>query len=169
MKMETELNELKAENTTLKETLAVLHENKIQCDKQVKQYEKQYGVEGLSKMITGINELIETNEQIDAIKGKSLLEMSAIVQQLSQKIEEIRNVIKPHTEEFKTLKNVVAQMEPQYKEEKAVFDGITSDAKAALDEAKDSYVKVKNEVYAIDSKIDTLVHQTQVVKVMQDM
>ena len=169
MKMETELNEVKAENGTLRETLAVLHETKIDTDQSVKEYEKQYGVEGLSKMITGINDLIETNEQIDAVKGKSLLEMSAIVQQLSQKIEEIGHTIRPYTEEFRSLKNTVAQMEPQYKEEKAIFDGVTADAKSALDQAREEYSAVKSEVYGVDSKVDTLGHQIQVVRAMQEM
>jgi intraflagellar transport protein 81 len=169
VKMESELNELKAENTTLRETLAILHDTKIETDKKVRRYEKQYGVEGLAKYTIGINDIIDTNAQVDEMKGKTLAEMSLIVQQLQGKIEELKVVIQPLAQEHKTLKNQVAQLEPQYKEEKAVFDGVTADAKSALDESREAYQAEKSEVYGMDSKIDILNYQTKVVKVMQEM
>jgi intraflagellar transport protein 81 len=169
MKMEQELNELKSENGTLRETLAVLHVEKAETDKKVRSYEKKFGVEGLSKMITGITEMIETNEQIDMMKGKSLMEMTAIVTQLSNKIEELRVTIQPLAQEHKNLKGMVAQLEPQYKEEKTQFDSVVADAKTSLDTAREKYLAEKGEVYGMDSKIDILTHQIKVVKVMQDM
>lgn len=167
--MEQELNELKSESTTLRETLQVLHVEKAETDKKVRSYEKHYGVEGLSKMITGITEMIETNEQIDLMKGKSLMEMTAIVTQLSNKIEELKTTIQPLAQEHKNLKGIMAQLEPQYKEEKAVFDGVVADAKTGLDKAREKYMTVKTEVYDMDSKIDILNHQIRVVKIMNDM
>lgn len=169
MKMEQELNELKSESTTLRETLQILHVEKADTDKKVRGYEKHYGVEGLSKMITGITEMIETNEQIDIMKGKSLMEMTAIVTQLSNKIEELKTTIQPLAQEHKTLKGVVAQLEPQYKEEKSTFDGVVADAKNGLDKARERYLTEKTEVYGMDSKIDILNHQIKVVKIMQEM
>jgi intraflagellar transport protein 81 len=169
MKFEQELNELRAENETLRETMAVLHDEKNRTDKRVKHYERKHGVEGLSKMITGVNEFIEKNEQIDAIKGKSLLEMSAIVQQLSQKIEDLKTTIQPQVQEHKNLKNQMAQLEPTYREEKQKFDHITADAKSSLDEAREVFQKEKNEVYENDSKADILTHQIKVIKTFQDM
>jgi intraflagellar transport protein 81 len=86
--LEKELNQFKSENATLKNTLMVLHQEKINTDQKIRAYERKHGVEGLSEMTEKLDQQIETKETVDIMKGKTLEELSVVVQQLQQKIED---------------------------------------------------------------------------------
>lgn len=169
VKLDQELNELKAENNSLKETLSHLHNEKVEVDKRVRMYEKKYNVPGLRDKVVGIPTIIEQKEEFDLLKGKTLAEMSALVPELQAKLDSMKTKIQPLVTLHKNLKNEIAQLEPLHKEEKAKFDGITAEAKAGLDQARDKFSQEKAEVYEMDTKIETLNHQMKVMRVMVDM
>jgi intraflagellar transport protein 81 len=68
-----------------------LQQEKISTDEKIRDYEKKHGVEGLSEMTEKLDQQIETKETVDIMKGKTLEELSVVVQQLQQRIEDKKN------------------------------------------------------------------------------
>ena len=166
---ESELNELKSENETLKHTIQALHQEKIKTDQRVREYERKFGVEGLSKMTEDLNTQIEAKEGVDIMKGKTLEELSVVVKQLQMKIEEKKSEIQPITTEYKQHKKEFHEIEEEYKREKAEFGQSISSVKSELDSVLTEYRKIKNKVYSEDSKIQMLKYQIDVIDSFMQM
>lgn len=74
---------------------------------------------------------VEKN-QVDKAKGKTLIEISSIVQQINLQLKEKKNKLAPQIKALRSVRQLFQQVEAQYLEKKAVYD----QAKTAIDVEK---------------------------------
>ena len=123
-KKQSELADLEQEITILKRTEAILNEKMKESVKEVRVYESKYGLTGLLNIDNDLEELTKKKGNIDQIKGKTLEELTVIVESLNNKIEEKRDSLKPLVEEHKTLKAQIKELEDDHKQKQSEFERV---------------------------------------------
>lgn len=128
--------------TILKHTETVLKSMLAETIKDIKAYEVKYGVTGLLTIEADIEELTKKKGNIDYLKGKTLEEMTAIIDSLKTKVEEKRDVLKPLIEEHKDLRAKVKETEEEHKRKRAEYERVIADAKEEHENALRGYREV---------------------------
>lgn len=137
-----ELADLDQEVTILKYTESVLKGMLAETVKEIKQYELKYGVTGLLTIEADIEELTKKKGNLDYLKGKTLEELTAIIETLKGKIEEKREVLKPLIEEHKVLKTQIKDTEEEHKRKRMEYERVVADAKEDYENAMRGYREV---------------------------
>ena len=141
--MKKELNEYNDEVATLERTKAIIDRNYEDIDGQVKDLERKYGVTGYSNIIQNQNELMEGMGEVDFMKGKTLEELSEVVEALTKKIESKRSDIQPLTTEIKAYKKNYVQMEEEYQAKKGEYDRVISTVQGDLTGTEEQWKEAK--------------------------
>ena len=122
---QAELGDLEQEITILKRTEHLLQGVLKDVMKDVKAYESKYGVTGLFNVEEDLEELTRKKGNTDLLKGKTLEELTAIVETLRSKIEEKRDRLKPLIEEHKNLKATLKETEEENKRKRAEYERVS--------------------------------------------
>lgn len=85
-------------------TQKILKNKYKEVKKNVKLFEQKYGIIGLSNIEVGIEEMTKAKGDVDIIKGKTLEELSKIVVQLIDKIQDRKGNLQHILEDNKRLK-----------------------------------------------------------------
>jgi len=123
-KKEEELKEFEEEYGILKRTEQILKSMFKESIKNVKNYEQKYGMVGLLNIENEIDDLTQKKGNADILKGKTLEELSAIVEQLKVKIDEKRDKLKPLVDEHKKLKQKIVILEEEHRNKKHEFERV---------------------------------------------
>lgn len=92
--------------------------------KELKQYEVKYGVTGLLTIEADIEELTRKKGNFDFLKGKTLEELTSIIENLKNKIEEKRDLLKPLIEDHKNLKLQIKDTEDEHKKKRIEYEKV---------------------------------------------
>ena len=103
-KLKDEMKEIKAEASILQRTEQIVRAKKAEYEAQLKQVEARLGVLGYTDTKQKLEEISEKKEGIDEQKGKTLEEISAIVQKLQVQIQTKRSKLAPLVEDLKKLR-----------------------------------------------------------------
>lgn len=98
----------------LKRTEVLLKKELKKVQSNVKDYETKHGIVGLVNMENEIENLAKKKGNLDIIKGKTLEEVSTIVEQLQVKIEEKRDKLKPLIDKHIILKQKIQEMKEKH-------------------------------------------------------
>lgn len=141
-KKQTEISEIEEEMTILKYTESTLRNVFNETIKELKKYELKYGVTGLLTIEADIEEFTRKKGNFDFIKGKTLEELTAIIDNLKSKIEEKRDLLKPLIEDHKNLKALIKETEEEHKTKKSDYEKTISDSKESFETAIKEYKNV---------------------------
>jgi len=150
--MKKELTEYNDEVATLERTRAIIDRNKEDIENQVKDLERKYGVTGFTNILQNQNELMEGMGEVDFMKGKTLEELSEVVEALTKKIESKRSDIQPLTTEIKAYKKNYVAIEEDYQAKKVEYDRVISTVQADLTQTEEQWKEAKTKAYAEDTK-----------------
>jgi intraflagellar transport protein 81 len=142
-KKNAELADLEQEVTILKHTEAVLKGMLSETVNELKAYEIKYGVTGLLTIEADIEELTKKKGNLDYLKGKTLEELTTIIETLKNKLEEKREVLKPLVEEHKELRAQIKETEEDHKRKRGEYERVIADAKEEHETVLRSYREVK--------------------------
>lgn len=84
--------------------------------------------------------------QVDRAKGKTLDEISAIVQKINAQLKEKKNKLAPQIKALRSVRQNFQQVEVKYQEKKGVYDQVKSQVDAEL-------TKVGSEVKQLESEV----------------
>lgn len=121
---QAELAEVEQEVAILKHTESVLKGILSDTIRELKQYELKYGVTGLLTIEADIEELTKKKGNFDYLKGKTLEELTSIIETLKNKIEEKRDCLKPLIEEHKNLKTQIKETEDEHKRKRIEYEKV---------------------------------------------
>jgi len=164
--MKDELREIKNEIGILTRTEQIVRANKEEYERELRRKEAERGVAGATSTKEGLEKVSEKKHEVDIQKGKTLEEISKIVQQLEAKFKEKKETLRPKMNELKELRERFKTLEKTYLVKKAEYDqtiaGIESENASLEAEVK----KIKDEVYADDTKLTKLKYQAQIIELM---
>lgn len=128
-KKQIEINDIEQEITILKYTENVVKSIHSETVTDLKNYEVKYGVTGLLSIEADIEELARKKGSLDYLKGKTVEELTSIIETLRNKIEEKRDLLKPLIEDHKTLKSQIKETEEEHKKKRIEYEKTISESK----------------------------------------
>jgi intraflagellar transport protein 81 len=146
-KLKDELREIKNEIGILTRTEQIVRSNKEDHERELRRKESERGVAGASNTKEGLGKVSEKKHEVDVQKGKTLEEISKIVQQLEAKFKEKKETLRPKMNELKDLREKFKTLEKTYSVKKAEYDqtiaGVESENAGLESEVKKIKVIVK--------------------------
>lgn len=168
-KKDEELKEFEEEYGILKRTEQILKTMYKESIKNVKSYEQKYGMVGLLNIENEIDDLTQKKGNADILKGKTLEELSAIVEQLKIKIDEKRDKLKPLVDEHKKLKQRIVVLEEDHRAKKHEFERVirplTKELEIIDSESKDK----KNTAFEYEISISLYKEKKEVLGLIKGM
>jgi len=165
-KMNDELKEIKNEIGILSRTEQIVRNQRDEVDQRLKQKEAEGGVVGVSNTRQGLNVISEQKSDVDSAKGKTLEELSKVVQMMDAKMKEKKNTLAPFMKELKDIRDEYRELERDYSGKKSEYDQVMAGAEAEGASLEDEVRKLKDEVYGDDTKLTKLRYQIQIIEQM---
>ena len=153
-KNQKELQEIEQEIGILKRTEKIFKKLLKKSIEDVKVFERKYGIDGLLNIENEIEDLSKKKGNLDLLKGKTLEELSSIVEQLKLKIEEKRDSLKPLIDKHKIIKNEINSIKDDHAMKKQEFDHVLSSVKKEYEHLKNKSRQKKEEYFQNEISID---------------
>lgn len=135
--MRTRLSELRAEWGTLTFTQATLQEQYNKLDAEIGDLESKLGMQGYSRTVEALSKLTHEKDAIEEVKGKTLEELSRVVQEFTLAIREGRTRLAPLINELRTVRQTAAEVDLEWSEKKSQYEyqeGLLTEDIQKLDE-----------------------------------
>jgi len=120
---------MRSEWGLLSRTEALLREEETSLSAKVKEAEARRGVSGLEHTQEKLEKVSQEKAEVDSVKGKTLEEISAVVEQINSQIKENKNGLAPQIKALRSLRTTFQEVESDYLHKKAIYDN----TKAGLD------------------------------------
>lgn len=120
--MRTHLEETRAEWGTLVFTENILKEEFQELDRQIGDLESKLGMQGYTHTLETINRLTHEKDSLEELKGKTLEELSKVVQDMVMLIRDRRTKIAPLINELRTVRDAAAEVEREWAEKKSQYE-----------------------------------------------
>lgn len=168
-KKQEELDALDEEYGILKRTEQILKASYKESFKKVKTYEKKYNMEGLLNIENELDDLTQQKGNVDLLKGKTLEELSTIVEQLKIKIDEKRDKLKPLLDEHKKIKAIIVKMDEEHKAKKADFERVIRPLQKEYEMIDNDSRDKKNIAFEYEISAELYKEKTQVLDLVKEM
>ncbi|KND05085.1 uncharacterized protein SPPG_00760 [Spizellomyces punctatus DAOM BR117] len=139
-KKKAELSAITAEFGILQRTEEILTSRQKTMEDSLTALEKRHGVAGFHIAQETLEKVSERKAEIDEVKGRTLEEISGIIQKLTNNINEKKSFLAPIIQELRTMRSQVQELETEYGEKKRLYDatmvGLDSEAVQLEQEVK---------------------------------
>ncbi|KAG5491469.1 hypothetical protein JIQ42_01372 [Leishmania sp. Namibia] len=120
--MRTRLAELHTEWGTLTFTEATLQEQYNALDAAIGDLESKLGLQGYSRTVEALSKLAHEKDAIEEVKGKTLEELSRVVQEFTLAIREGRTRLAPLINELRAVRQTAAEVDQEWSEKKSQYE-----------------------------------------------
>ncbi|KAK7196645.1 intraflagellar transport protein 81 [Novymonas esmeraldas] len=120
--MRTRLAELRAEWGALTFTKATLQEQYNALDAAIGDLESKLGLQGYSRTVEALSKLTHEKDAIEEVKGKTLEELSRVVQEFTLAIREGRTRLAPLINELRAVRQTAAEVDQEWSEKKTQYE-----------------------------------------------
>ncbi|TPX69293.1 hypothetical protein SpCBS45565_g02540 [Spizellomyces sp. 'palustris'] len=131
-KKKAEISAITAEFGILQRTEEVLTSRQKTMEDSLTALEKRHGVAGFHVAQETLEKVSERKAEIDEVKGRTLEEISGIIQKLTNNINEKKSFLSPVIQELRTMRSQVQELETEHGEKKRLYDatmvGLDSEA-----------------------------------------
>ncbi|KAK6632280.1 hypothetical protein RUM44_007321 [Polyplax serrata] len=151
-----ELSALKSESSILTRTLEILKSRDQNVTKALEKEEAEHGVLGFRDTVETLEKVTEETTDFDSVKGKTLDEMSILIQQLSRRIEEKKTELAPLISELRPLREQFQELSEEYEHKKKMYDSTASALENNVHKLLEEVEKLKTSVEESEKEISTL-------------
>ena len=164
-----EISYLQRELSVLETTKGVLDREHQESTEVVREFEEKFGVQGFSEMEAKIEDLTRQKGQIDQVKGKSLEELSLIVQNMSKKIAEKQGKLQPLVDQQKAVKQEIRSLEGEYSTKKEGYWKQIGGLKDEYEALVKTVTEKRNEVFEKEIQREQLIEKAKVLQLYSDL
>jgi len=140
-RLKAELQDLKSELGILQRTEEMIGQQASVLDAKISEVEKKKGIDGYRGVKDGLVSISETKMEVDEAKGKTLEELSKVVQEFVANIRNKRNKLAPQILELRNTRQKSQAVEQEYQQKKEIYD-------ANAQELEDDISKISADVDA---------------------
>eukprot|EP01004_Peranema_trichophorum_P001549 NODE_1189_length_2080_cov_32.364333_g1001_i0.p1 GENE.NODE_1189_length_2080_cov_32.364333_g1001_i0~~NODE_1189_length_2080_cov_32.364333_g1001_i0.p1 ORF type:complete len:454 (+),score=122.11 NODE_1189_length_2080_cov_32.364333_g1001_i0:569-1930(+) len=137
--LKAELQELKGELGILQRTEVLLTQRAEALNASITAIEKQKGIDGYRDLKENLVAMSEQRQEVDEAKGKTLEELSKVVQEFVANIRNKRNKLAPQILELRNTRQKSQAVEQEYQQKKEIYE-------TAQHELEDDLGKLQSEV-----------------------
>ncbi|CBH15244.1 intraflagellar transport protein 81 [Trypanosoma equiperdum] len=120
--MRTHLSEQRVEYGVLNFTENVLRSQFTSLDAEIGDLEGKLGLQGYSRTVETLSKLTHEKDAIEGLKGKTLEELSRVVQDFTMAIRERRTKLAPLINELRSVRQTVAEVDQEWAEKKTQYE-----------------------------------------------
>jgi len=121
-KKRQELAELRAEAGVMSRTEEILKGREDTMNRQLGQLENQKGVSGYRETQDALESVSALKSELDSMKGKTLEDISVLVQKLNRRIQEKKSALAPLIKELRPLRQKAQEMQSEHDDKKSQYD-----------------------------------------------
>lgn len=121
-RMREELSAVRAELVTLQRTEQILKSRHKNLDEFLSDLEKKRGVEGFRETQRSLVEMAEKTAEVDQMKGATLEQISAMVEQIGREFKSKQALLQPLMVELKSMRQQHNEVEADYSVRKSTYD-----------------------------------------------
>ena len=139
--LKQELDDLRQETVVLARTEAVVKSRAGDLDDFLRRLEEKKGVTGYTAVQSEMEKISALKQRIDESKGKTLTEISRIVDDINAMVRDRKARLQPVIQQLRTVRGEHAELEAVYLRDKAVYENVAAglDAtRAALERQADA-------------------------------
>lgn len=123
-KMRDEISSLRNELVILQRTEQILKGRDKNLDEFLTELERKKGVEGVRETQRQLIEMSEKTAEVDQLKGATLEEISAMVEQIGREFKNKQIQLQPMMQELKGLRQEYMEVETRHTECKSTYDKV---------------------------------------------
>jgi intraflagellar transport protein 81 len=123
-KLKAELGELRAESVTLHRTEQILRGRVANLEVFLTELEARRGVRGYRDTQDKLERASEQTAEADAMKEKTLEEISNMVRSITQQLKEKKNDLAPQIKKLREVRNSYQIVETDFLQKKATYDKV---------------------------------------------
>lgn len=139
-KKKSEISEMTAEYGILQRTEEILKGREKALLESLSTLEKKAGISGFHAAQEALEKVSERKSEMDESKGKTLEEISILIQNVMQKINDKKTLLSPIIQELRRLRQESQDMESEFQEKKRIYDatlvGVNSEVSRLEQEVK---------------------------------
>ncbi|KAI9017177.1 hypothetical protein BC832DRAFT_596490 [Gaertneriomyces semiglobifer] len=117
-----ELSALVAESGILQRTEEILSQKRRELSSSLSALETKHGISGFHVTHDTLEKVSEKKAELDEAKGRTLEEVSTIIQKLTTSINDRKTHLSPIIQELRDMRQKVQDAETEYKEKKRLYD-----------------------------------------------
>lgn len=121
-KMRVKVSELRVEWGVLTFTENILKERLGLLETEIREMEGKLGIQGYSRTVEALSKLTREKNTIDEMKGKTLEELSRVVQNFVMAIRERRTKLAPLINELRAVRQTAADIDREWLEKKTHYE-----------------------------------------------
>ncbi|KAG5468109.1 hypothetical protein LSCM1_02080 [Leishmania martiniquensis] len=149
--MRTRLAELHTEWGTLTFTEATLQEQYNALSAAIGDLESKLGLQGYSRTVETLSKLAHEKDAIEEVKGKTLEELSRVVQEFTLAIREGRTRLAPLINELRAVRQTAAEVDQEWSEKKSQYEYHESLLTEDIQKIDEDVTRLKEETTASES------------------
>ena len=120
--MKTRLSDLRAEWGVLSYTEKTIKSQFETLRQEVEEIESRMGIRGYSQTAESLSRVSDQKNAVEQVKGKTLEELSKVVQEFTVSIRERRSKLAPQINELRTVRQAAAEVDQEWEERKSQFE-----------------------------------------------
>ncbi|KAI8905563.1 hypothetical protein EDD86DRAFT_211793 [Gorgonomyces haynaldii] len=160
-----ELSGLMVENGILSRTVDILKQQHDELKAKLGNLEQEQGIAGFHDAQETLEFVSEKKSQIDQEKGATLEQVSKIVEQLMETINQKKNLLAPVIAELRTLRQQHQDLETAYGEKKRQYDAAVLGMDSDMQQLEEQVKNLSSEIYQNQTKyhlLNTLLKQIEI-------
>lgn len=124
-KMREELSTVRAELVTLQRTEQLLKGRLKNLDDFLTDLERKKGIEGYRSTQRAMAEMAEKSAEVDALKGATLEQISAMVEKINREFKSKQKDLQPLMTELKGIRQEFMDLESEYNDKKGQYEKVS--------------------------------------------
>jgi|Transcript_49153 intraflagellar transport protein 81 len=150
-RLKTELQDIKAELGILQHTEEILNTKHQVLNSSMAQMEEQKGIKGYRDVKDNLVAISEGKMEIDEAKGKTLEELSKVVQEFVANIRDRRNKLAPQILELRNTRQKSQTVEQEYQQKKEIYDSNQQELEEHISKLQQEYDQCDEDCHTNES------------------
>jgi len=156
--LRSDLDLAQEENKILQHTEDTLSSRVANADEILTDLERAKGIEGYTAAQNALEGVSKDKEDVDSSKGKTLDEISKIVENINQTLKSKKTKLAPLIKELKNVRQKHSEVEADYLRRKRVYEALVAGINGELNELRESVVGARLSIGENESTFHLLTH-----------
>lgn len=170
--VQSEISVLRKELAVMMRTEAIVQAQQDSVREEIERVEKAKGITGIREARIELERISATKADLDDVKGKTLEEMSQIVQEINRNIQSRKNELKPLVNSLQEKRKEKAEVETRYLQAKQKYNNAVSEYQTVCMGLDEECKKIRADIAQYQSKFFNiqivLAQQQRAIKRVED-
>lgn len=163
-KKRQEISDLRAESGVLARTEEILKQRDEDINRKLSRLEKAKGVSGYRETQEALENVSSIKSDLDQMKGRTLEDISHMVQQLTRRISDKKSALAPIIKDLRPLRQKNQELTAEYNEKKQKYDTVAAGFESNRAKLEQEVRAFREEIGAEESRFHYLSAMTDVIK-----